>query len=325
MVAPRPATSAIAKVAQRGAAVQDRPDGGGRLRAANGGEGTGPPSRTVVTVGVGEGRVDARRRLAPPESLPPDLRSATGARRWRLAAVGGVGVRTFRLEVEHQPAQYLKIAARETYPSLADERERLVWLGGRLPVPRVLHFAADAAQEYLLLLEIAGVPASDPSHGNDLPGLVRLLAAGLRQIHGLDSAGCPFDRRLRVTLGEVRDRLAAGAPTAKPFAGPLGRREVQSLDDELPATWPVDEDVVFTHGDYCLPNVMIDVAGGAVTGFIDWGRGGLADRHQDLALAARSLTRNFGERWVPPFFASYGPDRIDRRKIMFYQLLDQFY
>ena len=252
--------------------------------------------------------------LLPTESLPPALRSAIGARHPQLVAIGGVGVRTFRLDAEHQAAQYLKIAAHGTRPSLVDERERLVWLGGRLPVPRVLHFAADAAHEYLLLSEIAGAPASDRSHEDDLPGLVRLLAAGLWQIHGLDPAGCPFDRRLRVILGEVGGRLAAGPPAGS---------EVQDLYNELLASRPVGEDVVFTHGDYCLPNVLIDAAGGTVTGYIDWGRGGLADRHQDLALAARSLGRNFGARWVPPFFAAYGSDRIDDRKIRFYQLLDQ--
>lgn len=88
-------------------------------------------------------------------------------------------------------------------------------------------------------------------------------------------------------------------------------------------TRPATEDLVFTHGDYCLPNVVIN--GDAVSGFIDLGLAGVADRYQDLALGARSLTYNFGLEWVPLFFETYGIVQPAQARIDFYKLLDEFF
>jgi aminoglycoside phosphotransferase len=97
---------------------------------------------------------------------------------------------------------------------------------------------------------------------------------------------------------------------------------------ELLATPTSAEDRVFTHGDFCLPNVLLvsDGAGGLrVSGFVDCGNAGIADRYQDLALCARSIAHNFGQEWVAKLFARCGLDRADESKLAYYQLLDEFF
>jgi len=84
-----------------------------------------------------------------------------------------------------------------------------------------------------------------------------------------------------------------------------------------------DEDLVFTHGDYCLPNILLDRQLSQVSGLLDWGRAGIADRYNDLALAARSLARNFGDQWVPLLFTEYGLASPDRVKLQFSRALDE--
>ncbi|HLX56069.1 MAG TPA: phosphotransferase, partial [Ktedonobacteraceae bacterium] len=59
--------------------------------------------------------------------------------------------------------------------------------------------------------------------------------------------------------------------------------------------------------------------------FIDWGRAGIADRYQDLALAARSLAYNFGPGWESLLWEAYGLQTVDAAKIAFYRLLDEFF
>jgi streptomycin 3"-kinase len=80
-------------------------------------------------------------------------------------------------------------------------------------------------------------------------------------------------------------------------------------------------EVVVCHGDACLPNVFFDPSTLEVTGLIDVGRLGLADRYSDLALTTIQLH----DEWSAdpgPFLAAYGVPDPDRRRLEFYRLLD---
>ncbi len=64
-------------------------------------------------------------------------------------------------------------------------------------------------------------------------------------------------------------------------------------------------DPVFGHGDYCLPNVL--GLGEAVSGVIDWSRGGYMDRRIDLAAGAWTIRYNLGgEPFIDTFLKAYG-------------------
>ena len=91
---------------------------------------------------------------------------------------------------------------------------------------------------------------------------------------------------------------------------------------ELERLRPSSEDLVVCHGDYCFPNVLLDDVG-AVTGYVDLGELGVADRWWDVAVGAWSTTWNVGPGWEELFYESYGIDRDDER-IAFYRLLYDF-
>jgi aminoglycoside 3'-phosphotransferase II len=106
----------------------------------------------------------------------------------------------------------------------------------------------------------------------------------------------------------------------------LGRRATD-LFAELLSMVPAREDLVLVHGDFCLPNVLLTTFGERVdvTGLIDCGRAGIGDRHQDLALAIRSLTYNLGPASVAPFLSAYDGPRIDEGTLEFFTILDEFF
>lgn len=83
---------------------------------------------------------------------------------------------------------------------------------------------------------------------------------------------------------QTRPRDARVTGTNSRFDG----RDARLLFAELQAQRiDLSNDLVFCHGDYCLPNVLIRHA--QVVGVIDWSLGGYADRRFDLATALFSM------------------------------------
>jgi kanamycin kinase len=254
-----------------------------RLILFGGPAGTGRPVRPTRVYDGRMSRGDGR---------PPIPAAALGGMAgWRRTVVWRFlpQVTTWRLEAPGGEVRYLKVSQLGQRASLADERERMEWAVARLPVPRVIDHGSDGYDEWLLTAGLPGVNAVDDALRADPQRLVPLLAAGLRRFHdALPVAACPFGGRAS------RDRRPPG-----------------------------DEDPVVCHGDYCLPNVLIDAW--QVSGFVDLGELGVADRWSDLTTATWSVTRNLGPGWEPLFLASYGtaPDPAKRafyRRL--YQLVD---
>lgn len=72
------------------------------------------------------------------------------------------------------------------------------------------------------------------------------------------------------------------------------------------------------HGDYCPPNALI--TGNQVTGYVDLGELGIADRWWDIAVATRAVTWNYGPGLEDLFLTIYGTPPDPQRQA-FYRLL----
>ena len=233
-------------------------------------------------------------------SLVPERRT------WRLVALSG-------------EIRYLKRYSFAQEMSLAAERDRLAWAATRLPVPTVLGYGSDATQEWLLTAGLPGVSAIAPDWRADPPRLVPLLADALRRLHALPIDDCPFDCRLDVALPLARQRVAAGqVDLARDVHRDHGELTVETALARLDRLRLQREDLVVCHGDYCLPNLLIDQ--NKVSAYLDLGKLGVADRWWDLAVATWSVTWNLGPGWEDLFLEVYGVSR-DPERIAFYRLL----
>jgi kanamycin kinase len=161
---------------------------------------------------------------------------------WRLTGEAGGGI-------------YVKRAA-----DLAGERDRLVWLAGRWPVPKVAGFFHESGDDWLVTYEVPGVPMHHASLGWDPDRVAKTLGDILRGLHSTEAAGCPFG---------------------------VGKRGN-----------------VLVHGDYCLPNVLVQ--DGKLSGLVDVGQSGLGGPEIDLAAGVWTLQYNFGKGHARAFLDVYG-------------------
>lgn len=256
------------------------------------------------------------------KGIPQSLARLTNGYSWEQITIGHSDAMTFLLKGSTYN-QYLKIQPNNSVENLYHEKEKLEWLQGKLSVPEVLYYDKDEANEYLLITEIKGINASDKLYEANLSYLMELLALGLKTLHGLSIESCPFNQKLDVKIEEVKRRVENGLVDEEDFDEVRKGLKARELFEELISKKPLNEDLVFTHGDYCLPNIIIDK--GEVSGFIDLGRAGVSDRYQDLALAIRSITYNFGKEYIPFFLKWYGVKELDESKIFYFQLMDEFF
>ncbi len=266
--------------------------------------------------------------MPPALPLPADLRALCGDAAWTADDMGCSGAEVWRITRTDGTVYYLKHVADTEHvggagwAELAHEHALLAWLQGKLPVPQIAFWRAAEQQADLVTTALPGVMTCDPTLNAHVPLVIQRLAEGLRLIHALPVSACPFDQRLDRKLADARARIDAGLIDTADFDPARQGDDPATLYQRLLAERPASEDLVCTHGDYCLPNIFLDPADHHLTGFIDWGRGGVADRYQDLAIAARSIAHNWGAQWVPAFFAHYGTVP-DATKIAYYQLLDE--
>ena len=255
--------------------------------------------------------------------LPVRLRDLLAGYDGQQDALGRSSAHVFRLEAEGRPPLYLKTEMSHPLGELAGEVSRLRWLASEgIACPEVIAHQTDEEREWLLMSALPGADLVSADHLSPVER-VRILADALRRLHGLDIAACPFDHRLKNKIAEARARLLAGRVDEDDFDGYRLGRSAQDLFRELEEKRPKTEDLVVTHGDACLPNFMAD--GGCFSGYIDCGRLGVADRHQDMALACGSIERNFGKALVADFLKAYGNFELHPEKAAYYRLLDEFF
>lgn len=216
----------------------------------------------------------------------------------------------------------------------ANEVQAMRWLAGRLFVPKVIEHEYKDGKSYLLMTRAAGRMACDKSYMQDPEKLTELLAQALRELWKVDISACPLDwrldRKLKAARYYVENDLVNTENVEPETFGPDGFENPAALLEWLNTHRPAEE-LVLSHGDFCLPNIYIE--DGGKFEFIDLGRTGVADKWQDIALCYRSLKQNYAGKFSGEQYPDFDPPMLfeklglepDWEKIRYYILLDELF
>ncbi len=253
-----------------------------------------------------------------PDSISPYLQDTTITR-------NNIGLS--KSEVFHVTSSarrlYLKVLEKTIHHSYRRETEILKWLMGKINVPEVVAYDENSTHEYLLLTEVSGRSGLDEMVYSRHESIVVAIATGLKIIHSIPIDDCPVDERLAEKLRKGKYNLDNGLVDEKDFDQERQGMTSEEVYRMLCKDKPLDEGLVFTHGDYCVPNIIFN--GGSVSGFVDLDRAGVSDRFQDLSIGSRSIKYNMGTEYEQLFFDCYGISKPDMDKIEYYRMLDELF
>ncbi|WP_426172205.1 APH(3')-I family aminoglycoside O-phosphotransferase [Pseudoduganella sp. R-31] len=260
-----------------------------------------------------------------PLRLPPSIPAELEGYEWVPNTVGQSGGAVYRLcGKEGAPDMFLKYGEGVLADDISDEMARLRWLGGHVPVPKVVHFVRTSNEAWLLMSEVPGesayqVMASCPDHRI---AIVDAIAKFLRRLHAIPIGDCPFTSNHEYRLLRARARIDANLVDEDDFDEDREGWTAEQVWGAMQSLLPLAPDPVVTHGDFSLDNILLQ--DGKVVGCIDAGRAGIADRYQDLAIAWNCLGE-FGTPLQRRFLAQYGVHDPDPSKLQFHLMLDELF
>lgn len=215
---------------------------------------------------------------------------------------------------------------------LIGERDRLRWLSTTsVNAPHVLDWQEEHSTATLVTAALPGKPASALSC-SQAPAATRALAEFLGVLHALPIDDCPFRRPLEVTVAAAEANTRGGTVDEQDFDEARRGTTAERLLDRLLADKDRAQsleraDLRVCHGDLCLPNVLLNPRTFVVTGIVDVGRLGVADRHLDIALLTRSLESTILNPNYGPELSTFvrNDTEADPWRIQYYRLLDEFF
>jgi kanamycin kinase/aminoglycoside 3'-phosphotransferase-3 len=210
-------------------------------------------------------------------------------------------------------------------------------ISSKLPVPKIIEYKEENDFSYTLMSKINGKMLCDDEILKNPKLLINLLIEGLKMLWSVDINDCNIDnvsnikQRLKTARYNVENNLVDVNNVIPDTFGPNGFETPNALLVWLENNIP-DIEPVFSHGDYCMENIF--TINNKISGFIDLGKSGIADRWQDLAICIRELDGVFSNEYLKNFdYSNYSSDMLlkelgikrNDEKLKYYMLLDELF
>ena len=205
---------------------------------------------------------------------------------------------------------YLKVGAAE---SLRREAEMTAYFHKKGLGAEVISYIS-GEKDIMLSRAVVGEDCTSERYLAEPKRLCDLLAERLRALHELDASDCPIKDKVGEYIATAERNFARGTYNTDHFPDSFGYASGEEAFSVVQGGKHLLKNEVLIHGDYCLPNIMLD--DWRFSGFIDLGAAGIGERHIDLFWGRWTLqfnlhTDEFGDR----FLDAYGRDKVDEEKL----------
>ena len=178
----------------------------------------------------------------------------------------------------------------------------------------MLYYGTHNAKDYMVTKRIPGEDCTHPEYLSDPRRLCDITAELLRKLHEVDPNNCPVQDRNRTYIDTVKQGFDRHAYEPDLFAGMYEFRSFEEARQAAEEGFPLMQRDALLHGDYCLPNILLDQW--RFSGFIDVGNGGFGDRHIDILWGIWTLKYNLHTAgYTDRFLDAYGRDKLEPEKL----------
>jgi len=175
---------------------------------------------------------------------------------------------------------------------------------------KVLDFLQDE-RDYMLTERVRGEDCTHAEYLSDPARLCEIYAELLYDLHHRDFSGCPVQDRIGSYSALAFENYRTGNYDKDSFPDSFGYASAEEAMAVIKKYGGALKNDTLIHGDYCLPNVILD--DWSFSGFIDVGNGGVGDRHIDLFWGVWTLWYNLKtNEYEDRFLDAYGRQNFDR-------------
>ena len=186
----------------------------------------------------------------------------------------------------------------------------------------VLEYISDE-KDWLVTEKISGEDCTHRDYLERPEKLCDTIAELLWKLHNESFSDCPIQNRNESYFKTLEENYKKGIFDKTFLLDDLKKLDVDSAYKYVTERKGLLKKEVLLHGDYCLPNIMLDDF--RFSGFIDVGNGGVGDRHIDLFWGAWTLNFNLKtDKYRDRFFDCYGRKYIDLEKIKLISVIETF-
>ena len=205
---------------------------------------------------------------------------------------------------------YLKTAAKGT---LKREAELTGFFAQKGFAAEVILYET-AEEDFLMTRRVRGEDCIFKKYLDDPKRLCETTAQILRNLHETSFDGCPVKNRTEEYLKRVERNYKNGLHDLELFGDIWRFASAEEAFTEVEKNGSFLKADTLIHGDYCLPNIMLD--DWKFTGFVDIDSGGVGDRHIDLFWGIWTLWFNLKtNEYKDRFIDAYGRENVEEEML----------